>query len=202
MDLLHCGHNGRLDESAVDSLSEMLQRNTALNRVSVPIDYKSLIILAEKALSSNHSLATLNVSKEFPNAHWSEVIDAFTKLLKDHNFILQELKMVWRSWSDTTLQFYLKLNKAGRHRLLVGKKPNAGHEQQQPTETLSATDKDWINVIIQHKDDVDVVHYFLLKNPNVLLLWQHHPPATSTAATTTGRPTNHHKIKRQKLGPS
>jgi hypothetical protein len=125
----------------------------------------ALVPLAD-ALMDNRSLRTLTICWDLCPAatswHWGNSIVsmlAFRRVLKDSNFCLEHMEIVMkdvhgvfgRYWADSELDFYLRLNRLGRSRLL-----------QSPT-----TPNDWITILSKCHDDVSSLFYFLSVNPQL-----------------------------------
>ncbi|CAB9528151.1 expressed unknown protein [Seminavis robusta] len=81
---------------------------------------------------------------------WAEILAKYTfrKMIRE-NTVLREMNLP----GSPSVQFYLRLNRLGRHHLL---------------KSDQATQADWINAIVEGRDDVRVTHYFLSKNPSLL----------------------------------
>ena len=77
------------------------------------------------------------------------VREAFQKVLRS-NYTLETL-FLFDTWNlKSEIEFYTKLNRLGRNRLLQDHK---------------ATRQEWIDLLVQIKDDLDCLFYFLSMNP-------------------------------------
>lgn len=99
------------------------------------------------------------------------LLAALVDLLR-HNRVLEQLTLNIKfrsrpdncSWPDPTIDFYLKLNRAGRNKLLGG-----------------ATRIDWINAINANSDDVSMSFYLLSNQPQLCAVA---PPRSASRPTT------------------
>mgnify|MGYP005844278255 CR=1 FL=1 len=105
------------------------------------------------ALRYNTSLDTLSLLNTSPSNNSSGISDrshdALIRMLEE-NMNLSELKT--RGTPSADIQFYLKLNRAGRRHLFYN------HE---------LTRDDWIERVVSSRDDMDCSYYFLAMNPSV-----------------------------------
>ena len=76
-------------------------------------------------------------------------------LREDTQFVLEYLTFEYRSLGKLALtaelEFYLHLNRIGRRKLLTARN--------------NTTQRDWIDMLVDHRDDISVIFYFLMLNP-------------------------------------
>ena len=107
-----------------------------------------------EALLVNTSLKSLDVwawGGDISAQGSQTITKAFTNMLLS-NRVLKFLTFQGLDWTNPEIDFYLRLNRAGRHHLL------------QCLEEKSS----WTNALVKHKDDTDVCFYFLSLNPNII----------------------------------
>jgi hypothetical protein len=142
-------------------LGYVLNVNPALEELSIPMSDEDMILPVILSLAINRRLVSLHFTFD-PKGNKStvpsqKVIGALVKILHDQNYTLTHLTSDGWNISDKVVEYYLKLNRAGRSLLL--------HDDTK----VVTTDKDWVAKIIDHSNDIDVVFYFLLKNPSMIV---------------------------------
>lgn len=144
---------------------------------SIFTDDRTSLLRLVNGLKYNRSLHKVHIGMSarfgglpvFPPPKLVTVYNALEEMLKD-NFLLKDLTF-WRKGNfpytprafiiipihGSQAALYLKLNKAGRGRLLAVM-DGAGQE---------ATRKEWIDAIITVNDNLEAVYYFLSRNPTL-----------------------------------
>eukprot|EP00797_Seminavis_robusta_P021335 Sro331_g119040.4 (164) ;mRNA; r:14272-14763 len=128
-----------------DCLTYMLQDNTSLEHFELP------------AMTGGTSPRWVQMA--------STVLQKNTKLRVLHLGGPQQQQPQPNNTTSTTeawnsVQFHLKLNAAGRSRLL-------GQQQQNNDSMALSSNREWVHVIGNVADDLDCVFYFLSRNPSL-----------------------------------
>lgn len=143
----------RLEKSGVQAASEMLRVNTALRGLQISVGHTPLQPLVD-ALQLNRTLKSLKIYVGTREPVAKEVSQSFLDMLET-NYSLEELELYTIPCHDARIKFLLKLNVAGRGRLI---------------ENNTATAKDWVDSIVKHSQDESVVFYLMSKNPSLCQL--------------------------------
>ena len=139
----------------------MLQENDCLKTLKLVVKkYEDAIAIAQALETKNSTLTSLFLRSYHQVEVSPQVYDTFLSMIQ-RNCSLRELytfiaNPVTYPNLHPTIKFYLKLNKAGRGRLM-------GEESQ------SATNEEWIRTIISTKNDVACSYFFLSQNPSILM---------------------------------
>lgn len=133
---------------AVDALCEMLTENRSLQAVCLNriMEGKQSSDVA-RALACNTSVRELHLY--FRNCNIDPLRTSFLGLM-EKNYTLEKLA---GGWACSNLELYLKLNRAGRKRLL------GSHAKLSPSE--------WIDMMASQRDDVRCLFYLVSQNPGI-----------------------------------
>ena len=156
-----------LSQQSALVMAQMLRRNTSLTKLKLVVkDYDDAIPIAQ-ALQRNTSSGLkhlfLRTYDHQRNGVSPTVYQAFKTML-EHNYTLEYLEMFQGHPMrpilslDPTLNFYLKVNRAGRHRLMSCARNNHRGE---------ASNQEWVQTIIAARLDLQCSYYFLSQNPSV-----------------------------------
>ena len=122
-----------------------------------------------KALTRNTKLEHLHLNFYHisPETVSLAFVDSFEDLLQV-NFVLAHLSL--RGMHSIVnlrpdLHFSLKLNQIGRHRLLLGDKEE--EEEHEDGIATAVSRKEWIETILDHKEELSVVFYLLSAKPTL-----------------------------------
>jgi hypothetical protein len=129
---------------------QLLRRNASVETLSLPQPDVSVSFFAQ-GLETNSKLRVLCFYRARVTVNDT---GAFLHLLKHgQNYTLEELKFIgwWNKQLDPEIDFYLKLNKHYKRKLLFSPDENA-------------TPEDWIRTIISARKDPAVVFYYLSYN--------------------------------------
>lgn len=172
-------HNTSLQRVAIDvgcwdhygtSIAKSLECNNRLKSLELNIfgedsNVEANALAISTSLESNISLRRMSIT--FQNRlHHNETdhesnlgrirkafIDCLSRVIPK-NFTLEEISIGFvhqKIEFDGKVKFFLKLNQAGRSRLMEAK----------------SSRQDWIEMINRYRDDLDVLFYFLTMNPSV-----------------------------------
>jgi hypothetical protein len=148
-ELTVCSTN--LGERSGKAMGKVLQVNRWLQKLEIQLDSGEHAIPITEVLQFNSSLRRLDLF--FNGCISSRIREAFTEMLR-RNYVLLDLNgSVWRGQSNLEIDFYLRLNRAGRGDLL----------------TEHATREQWVNKLISQKNDLSIVFSLLSMNPSVCL---------------------------------
>ena len=156
-----------LSKQSTFVMSEMLRRNTSLTKLKLVVkDYDDAIPIAQ-ALTYNTCSGLkhlfLRTYSHLHNSIGHNVYQAFKTML-EHNFTIEYLEMFQGHPMrpilalDPALNFYLKINRAGRNKLL---------SLQRQSISTEASNDEWARVIIASRLDVQCTYYFLSQNPSI-----------------------------------
>jgi hypothetical protein len=159
------------------AMAQMLRNNSSLKQLHIVVKHYEDAIPMAQALEHNTSLVKLLLrTYHYPRVVRPAVYQAFRQML-ERNCSLLYLEMFqghpmrpWLELSDPTLQIFLKVNRAGRAKLMQA----------------NCTNEQWVATIIASKDDVDCSFYFLSQNPTVCQI----NTTTTTTSTTDGDQAN------------
>jgi hypothetical protein len=154
----------RLTECSTKNLNlaaRLIGNNICLERIVIRASLvrdRTPLAAIGPALKTNTHLRVLNLGG---HQMGKIEVEEFQSVLQSTNFTLEKIyshvprhgNSIKKQHDD--LQFFLKLNRYDRKLLL-----HPGSH---------ATQRDWNNTIIRAKDELDVVFYYLSKNPSVLL---------------------------------
>ena len=142
-----------LGQQAGQAIADLLVHNTTLEVIHLDLDRAEYGLGIAQALLTNTSLKCLDVWAWGGDIspHSRAITKVFTHMLLS-NRVLQFLTFQGLDWTNPEIDFYLRLNRAGRQCLLehFDKKSN------------------WTRALVKHKDDLDVCFYFLSLNPNII----------------------------------
>lgn len=149
--MLSCWPLGKAGGSA---LSDMLRVNKTLRKLSIVVyeleegDDASIIDGIAKALQFNDTLEVLELHGR--SEKWPEEAFAFLETMQT-NYSLKRLKLFSdNSFVKPGIDFYLKLNYAGRGKLL---------------RNANSTKEQWVQALVDVRHDLSCVFYFLSTNP-------------------------------------
>ncbi|CAB9514955.1 expressed unknown protein [Seminavis robusta] len=154
-----------MNQATIRSISTMLAKSNSLQTLSLPVWLHNVESFAT-ALTTNRSLQSLQlhleefrVKRRPPQIRKLAVPEKLFCNMLEENHALQHLVItgipacVWES-GTLPVNFLLRLNRAGRKRLLSSDPP--------------ASDELWLRAIISCKDETDLVYFFLSQNPALL----------------------------------
>jgi hypothetical protein len=140
-----------LGKAAGEAIADLLLVNTTLQVINLDLDRPEYGLGIARALHKNTSLTCLDVWVWDGSEEDSTTItETFTTMLK-HNHVLRFLTFQGLDWNNPHVDFYLRLNRAGRQQLLQ----NFDDKPQ------------WVDVLIRQKEDIAVVYHFLSLSPQV-----------------------------------
>jgi hypothetical protein len=157
-------------DSYLEVLGTVIKNNTSLaSIVAVIWDIPSpaFFSLVSEGLACNNTLKRLALVQPTRRRLTVGTPWCLLEALEERNLTVESLELPpwWEKQADrdgdhmvfaTMLGFYLRLNQAGRYRLVC----DAGHS--------TATRKEWAEIVISYKEDTPVVFYFLRCNPALL----------------------------------
>lgn len=152
--------------NAIVAIADMIRQTSTLEIVKLGLADETNQECVARALQVNQSIRKL-ILHGCPGGNLKASLAAFSLMLEDHNFTLEELDLkMWETWRPITLRlckemqqhlkaikFFLSLNNTGRAKLLSAK-------QHLPT----LTPADWMEHISGVKD-LSSLNYFLKVNP-------------------------------------
>lgn len=144
-----------LGVEAGQAIADLLLVNTTLQVINLDLDRSECGLPIAAALRTNTSLKCLDVwawGGEISPDHSRAITKVFTNMLQS-NWVLNFLTFQGLDWTNPDIDFYLRLNRAGRQRLWQNFDDKAA----------------WTKALIKHKDDLDVIYHFLSRNPNILI---------------------------------
>jgi hypothetical protein len=163
---------GRTWETAGATAASILLLNPGINSLSVELTGKEATSVQAKAifkaLRSNSHLRRLTLCLD-RDMHLDQPLEesfhqALQKLLLEHNHVLQSVAVLDEHREKyplgSTVACKLLLNASGLPALLHGTAATASPEQQE---------RDYIKVMIDSKDSLDLVFYALINQPCLLL---------------------------------
>lgn len=143
--------SSHLGERAGEAMGQVLQVNRHLQKLEIQLHSGEHAIPITDVLQANSSLKRLDLY--FNGSISPRIREAFTEMLR-RNYVLLDLNgSVWRGQSNSEIDFYLRLNRAGRGDLL----------------TEHATRARWVDTMISQKDDLSIVFSLLSMNPSVCM---------------------------------
>jgi hypothetical protein len=146
----------------VRALCQMLRVNTSLRKMTFVIyeleEIKDGCIIVDiaEALKFNQSLKVLELHGRNNDSDAKIAIEAaFLDMLQTNNYALTRLKLFndEHSFIKPDIDFYLKLNQAGRGDLL---------------QNANATKSEWIQALANVRHDLSCLYYFLSTNPLIM----------------------------------
>jgi hypothetical protein len=144
--------------TGVLAICDMLKVNTSLKKLDLsftcgPSDIDPLLQAIASAVKVNTTLTELFISCESSTSPSNVGKDDILDMLL-HNYTLKHFRILEDDAElDAQKDFYLKLNRIGRGKLL--QRAEDGSKQQ------------WVDMLIQQKDDLDCLFYFLSANPSL-----------------------------------
>jgi hypothetical protein len=145
-----------IGEDAVRAICNMLRVNQSLQILSLNriMDGEQASEIAE-ALAENSTLREIRLYFLYCVVHKLRV--SFLELVKQNC----TLEKVDGGWACSNIEFFLKLNRAGRKRLMHG----------------SSSPWDWVEVLASQHDDLDALYYLLSQNPTLCCVTRKAPHA-------------------------
>lgn len=148
-ELTVCSSN--LGERSGRAMGQVLRVNRHLQKLEIQLNSGEHAIPITEVLQGNCSLKRLDLY--FNGCISPRIREAFTEMLR-RNYVLLDLNgSVWRGQSNSEIDFYLRLNRAGRGDLL----------------TEHASRARWVDTMISQKDDLSIVFSLLSMNPSVCM---------------------------------
>jgi hypothetical protein len=144
--------------TGVLAICSMLKVNRSLKKLDLsftcaPSDMDPLLQAIASALKVNTTMTDLFLSCESSTPPSKKGKDAILDMLL-HNYSLQHFRILEDDAElDAQKDFYLKLNSIGRGKLL--QRAEDSSKQQ------------WVDMLVQQKDDLDCLFYFLSANPSL-----------------------------------
>lgn len=140
-----------LGERSGRAMGQVLQTNRRLQKLEIQLNSGEHAIPITEVLQANSSLKRLDLF--FNGSISPRIREAFTEMLR-RNYVLLDLNgSVWRGQSNSEIDFYLRLNRAGRGDLL----------------TEHATRKQWVETMISQRGDLSILFSILSMNPSIFL---------------------------------
>ena len=176
-ELTVCSTN--LGKRSGKAMGQVLRANRHMQKLEIQLDSGEHAIPITEILQNNSTLKRLDLF--FNGTISPRIREAFTEMLR-RNYVLLDLNgSVWRGQSNLEIDFYLRLNRAGRGNLL----------------TEHATRHQWLDTLISQKDDLSIVFSLLLMNPSLCL------PDTNAFmdVSSNGAAASLHLRKRRKGAP-
>lgn len=137
-------------EPAIQAVARMLQKNSTLKELSISaMDRASLPIL--QALESNRSLKRLELCRGSGQPPKKAHQGALEMLRVNHS--LQNLLISRHEWPHPEVASYLLCNRV----------------KQKLTEITPQTQRQWLDVVVDHRHDLRVVHLLLSMNPTLCI---------------------------------
>jgi hypothetical protein len=140
------------------AIAHLLRFNTTIQVINLDLDQAAYgLVIAEALHHHNRTLQCLDVWAWGGELHPDSsraITQVFTDMLQV-NTGLRFLTFQGLDWTNPHIDFYLRLNRAERQRLVAD----------------FADRKAWMNVLIKQRADLDVVYHFLSLNPSILL-WE------------------------------
>lgn len=158
--LQHCLNNKRIEpvgHGSLRSLCRAPRRSLVLNACGLKDEH--CITIANELQAKCTSLASLVITRnyEITSYGWHALLNALVV-----NYQLKDFHTGARAQSNepdaqlrTKIEYYLKLNRAGRGRILC--------DVDYPRES-------WVDFLIQGSDDIDILFYALQTNPCICIL--------------------------------
>jgi hypothetical protein len=143
-----------LSHAGCVSIGTMLQHNTTLRRLDLwgsTMDEDGLLYMID-SLRSNRTLKLLFMSHKTDSVVRAQ--EAFTDMLRNHNFCLQTLTMGgWTGECLETIQFFLTMNSTQIRGLLLD---------------VNATQRDILDALARQVDNLNHVFHLLRSNPSFM----------------------------------
>jgi hypothetical protein len=154
-------------------MAQMLQHNTSLKKIKMVVkDYEDAIPIAVVLQKYNSTLKSLFLRSYHQQVTVSpRVYQAFLTMLQN-NYSLEDLytfqgNPMTQEKTDSTLNFYLKLNRAGRGRLMNHRSTRNDDTIDMEEDEQQVSNDEWVKSIIKSRADVECSFYFLSQNPSV-----------------------------------
>ncbi|CAB9514728.1 expressed unknown protein [Seminavis robusta] len=168
------------------AIAELLRFNTTLQVINLDLGQAAYGIPIAAALHHcNTTLQCLDVWAWGGELH-SDSSRAITKVFTDMlevNTSLKFLTFQGLDWTNPHIDYYLRLNRAERQRLVRD----------------FADRKVWVDTLIRQKEDVDVIFHFLSLNPSILM---RNGGTTSSRVPTKGSLPTQVSVSKRKDGPA
>ena len=111
----------------------------------------SCCVAIAQALRANTTLKTLDLQCQIIG---NEGLEEITRMM-EQNYTIESVRTTGRRLSlSNKIDMYVRLNRTGRMVLVK-------HQ---------ASKRDWVNVLIEGRDDIDAIFYFIRSNPAILFL--------------------------------
>ena len=143
--------SANLGERSGRAMGHVLQVNRKLHKLEIQLNSGEAAIPITEILRANSSLKRLDLF--FNGCISPRIREAFTEMLRQNYRLLDLNGSVWRGQSNSEIDFYLRLNRAGRGDLL----------------TEHASRSRWVDTMISQRDDLSIVFSLLLMNPSICL---------------------------------
>jgi hypothetical protein len=143
--------SAHLGEKSGRAIGQVLRVNRRLQKLEIQLNSGEHAIPITKVLELNSSLKRLDLF--FNGCISPRIREAFTEMLRCNYRLLDLNGSVWRGQCNSEIDFYLRLNRAGRGDLL----------------TEHATRERWVDTMIEQRDDLSIVYSLLLMNPSICL---------------------------------
>lgn len=140
-----------LGQTAGEAIANLLRQNTTLQVINLDLDQGEYGLVLAEALKTNTSLQCLDVWAWNGEENSSTITQAFTEMLRC-NTLLKFLTFQGLDWNNPQVDFYLRLNRAGRQHLL----------------RWTENRRLWAEALIKHKEDFGLIYHLLSLNPSIL----------------------------------
>ena len=154
-------------------IGDMLENNTSLQTLDIPVATGASIDPLVKSLSTNNcALEELICSVESPVTLLvsEDVMNAFISALQNLNFDLKYLYIfkaecfkevsIWGKQKKDEIDMFLRLNRVGRKRLFAAEKGD--------NNSFSVSADTWLEVLTAAQEDITSLYYLLLQYPEIV----------------------------------
>ena len=141
--------SANIGERSGRAMGRVLQVNRKLHKLEIQLNSGEAAIPITEVLQANSSLKRLDLF--FNGSISPRIREAFTEMLRLNYRLLDLNGSVWRGQCNSEIDFYLRLNRAGRGDLL----------------TEHASRAQWVDTMISQRDDLSIVFSLLLMNPSI-----------------------------------
>ena len=147
--------SNNLGKDAGVAVGRLLKSNSKLERLRLQLSQDDHAVPIVEALHENTNLQRLGlVLPRRENDKRLHLTDKLADMLRKSNYNLVQMDLVGLTNNVEEILFFLKVNQAGRKRLL----------------SQGAARDQWVQTLISHNDDLSVMFYFLSKNPTLCLV--------------------------------
>lgn len=143
--------SANLGERSGRAIGHVLQVNRKLHKLEIQLNSGEAAIPITEILQFNSGLKRLDLF--FNGCISTRIREAFTEMLRRNYRLLDLNGSVWRGQANSEIDFYLRLNRAGRGDLL----------------TEHASRSQWVDTMISQRDDLSIVFSLLSMNPSICL---------------------------------